>query len=139
MYFVCPRYVFACMSKMSAHENIQLPVCGVWCFVYSWSTCLSPAGETGASGLQVSLCLGMLESLSSVTGELNSPVIILWLIERLLFGQFLPWEAFVSGCIPFPRLYFHSLSALLKKLNLFFFWVSEQFCSNLSCRLTNLE
>ena len=45
MYFVCPRYVFACMNKMSAHENLQLPVCGVWCFVYSWSTCLSCWGD----------------------------------------------------------------------------------------------
>ena len=58
--------------------------------LYIHEALASPAGETGASGLHVSLCLGMLESLSSVTGELNSPVIILWLIEGLLFGQFLP-------------------------------------------------
>lgn len=50
----------------------------------------SPAGETGANGLKISLYIEMLESLYSLTGELNSPLIILWLSEGLLLGQFLP-------------------------------------------------
>lgn len=118
MYFVCPRYVLARMSKMSARESLQLPVCGVWCFLYSWSTCLSCWGDR-CQWSEVSLCLGMLDSLSSLTGELNSPLIFGW-ARDFYFGSFSPEKPLFLAVFLFSWLYFHSLSALLKKLNYFF-------------------
>lgn len=75
MYFACPRYVFACMSKMRARKAYSCLSVGSGVF-YIHEALASPAGETGANGLK-SLVFRNADSLSSLTGELNSPLIIL--------------------------------------------------------------
>ena len=65
----------------------------------------------------------MLESMSSTTEEVNFPLIILLLREGLLLGQFLPWEAFISGYVHFPLASsFIEAQCFWESLNIFFFF-----------------
>lgn len=97
---VGPRYIFSLSWARSVLMKAgSCLLCWVWCFVYSWSTCLSCWGGE-CQWPRNSLCVQ--EQWNPVTGELCFSLSIPWLSEGASnLGSFSPAKAFVSGCVHF--------------------------------------